>query len=454
MRLFKLLATVCSVWLAFFVAPASSQVRKDCTVIVISLDGFPAYALDDPRLPVPTLRKLANDGAVAASMRPINPTVTWPNHTAIVTGVNAAEHLVLYNGLLTRPDSAAPPKIEPWKDKEQLVHASTIYDVAHDAGLTTAQVDWVAIYHAKNIDWSFPELPEPEGEIEHKLVADGAVTADQLRSFENSSQAWQDQIWTDAATRILRDHQPNLLLMHLLTLDDTNHETGPMSGPSFTAMALLDAYVKRIIDTVQGLGLEKRTTIVVVSDHGFRKIKYKIRGNVVLRKNGFISKSRGRTKADAWVVAEGGTAMVYVTDAARRAELSVKLASLFSMVEGVDHVYGASDIPSLGLPTRDKTYQSPDLVLAAKPDYAFANEQEGDAVAVTVTTGGSHGYLSTDPNMQAIFIISGNGIARGVHVNAISNLDVAPTIAALLGLELKQAKGRVLTEALNSSALR
>ena len=152
--------------------------RKDRVVVVISLDGFPAYALKDPRLPIPTLRKLASEGAVAESMQPINPTVTWPNHTAIVTGVDASRHRVVFNGLLERPEKDGVPKIEPWRDKDLMVHSPTIYDVAHEAGLTTAQVDWVAIYNAKTIDWKFPELPEPDGEIEKKLIADGTVTVD------------------------------------------------------------------------------------------------------------------------------------------------------------------------------------------------------------------------------------------------------------------------------------
>ena len=109
------------------------------------------------RLPIPTLRKLAREGVIAASMRPVNPTVTWPNHTAIVTGVDASEHRVLYNGLLALPEAmATQPKIEPWRDKEVMVHAPTIYDVAHQAGLTTAQVDWVAIYRAKTSPGNFP----------------------------------------------------------------------------------------------------------------------------------------------------------------------------------------------------------------------------------------------------------------------------------------------------------
>src|SRR6185369_12583525 len=84
------------------------------TVVVISLDGFPAFALDDPRLPVPALRKLAAEGAMARHMTTVNPTVTWPNHTAIVTGVDASRHGLLVNGSITRTGAWPPIKIEPW----------------------------------------------------------------------------------------------------------------------------------------------------------------------------------------------------------------------------------------------------------------------------------------------------------------------------------------------------
>ena len=83
-------------------APHIAAIQKQRTVVVISLDGFPAYALEDPRLPIPTLRELAREGAAATAMQPINPTVTWPNHTTMVTGVDASHHHVLFNGLLTR----------------------------------------------------------------------------------------------------------------------------------------------------------------------------------------------------------------------------------------------------------------------------------------------------------------------------------------------------------------
>lgn len=420
-----------------------TPVQKDRMIIVISLDGFPAYALDDPRLPIPTLRKLMREGASATSMKPVNPTVTWPNHTAIVTGVDASHHGVLYNGILGFPSDGGAPKIEPWRDKEVMVHAPTIYDLAHNAGLTTAQVDWVAIYRAKTITWQFPELPDPDGAIERDLIDAGTVTREQLRTFEDSSQAWQDRIWTAAAEDILEKHQPNLLLFHLLTGDDTNHEYGPMSHASLTAFAFLDDRVKQILDLLDRTGLSKIATVMIVSDHGFRTFQHKIHPNVLLRKEGLLTGSADHPKGDAWVVPEGGTAMVYANKSDQKADQVAQLRRILTGKEGIDRVYGSDEFSALGLPTRATNEQAPDLVLAATPGYAFGSESDGNYV----TDGGdagTHGYINTDPKMQAIFIAWGVGIPKGAKLGTISNLDVAPTIAALLGLQMEHVQGHTI----------
>lgn len=416
--------------------------KKDRVVVVISLDGFPAYALKDPRLPTPTLRRLAREGAVAESMQPVNPTVTWPNHTAIVTGVDTAQHQVVFNGLLERPEKDGQRKIEPWRDKDVMVHSPTIYDAAHEAGLTTAQVDWVAIYNATTIDWKFPELPVVGGEIEQKLIADGMVTAEQLEKFEASSQAWQDEIWTDAAVRILEDHRPNLLLFHLLTLDDINHEYGPISNASLTAMAWLDSQVNRVVQVLERPEFVKRSTLIIVSDHGFRSYRHRIYANVLLQEKGIVTAVDGKLRGDAWVVPEGGSAMVYVSNPARRAALVPRLKEIFGGAEGVEKVYGVEDFAGLGIPTPLASSQGPDLVLAAKPDYAFA----GDTAKTYITdaNGGTHGFLNSDPQMQAIFMAWGEGVPKNAQLGAITNREVAPTIAKLLGIELKSAKAAAL----------
>ena len=431
-------------------ASLAAEPQKKRNVIVISLDGFPAYALNDTRLPIPTLRKLAHEGVIASSMLPINPTVTWPNHTTLVTGVNAAQHEVLFNGLLVRPEGGAKPSIDPGRTKDQLVHAPTIYDIASNAGLTSAQVDWVAISGGKNITWQFPELPDPNGKVEQELINDGLVTPDQLRKFEDSSQAWQDDIWTAAAVDIIEKHKPNLLLVHLLTLDDISHRYGPGTPASFTAMAFLDAKVKKIVDAVKRSGRSKRTTFIIVSDHGFREYKRKIRPMVLLRQNGISFDPLNPSKADAWVVPEGGTAGVYVTDPDRKAELIPELRRIFSGAEGVTKIYGTEDFDEIGYPTASS--QAPDLVLAASPDYMFSGESEGDYA--TPAEGGTHGYMNSDPQMQAIFVASGANIRKGERLGNISNVDVAPTIAALLGLPMEHTAGHAIPQIVGKQQFR
>ena len=75
---------------------------KDRHVILISIDGFPAWMWRDPSLSIPNLRRLAAEGAMADAMTVSNPSVTWNNHTTMVTGVKPEKHGVLYNGLLVR----------------------------------------------------------------------------------------------------------------------------------------------------------------------------------------------------------------------------------------------------------------------------------------------------------------------------------------------------------------
>jgi predicted AlkP superfamily pyrophosphatase or phosphodiesterase len=408
-------------------------------VVVISLDGFPARALDDPRLPVPTLRRLAKEGS-AAAMRPVNPTVTWPNHTAMVTGVDAAVHNVLFNGLLTRQSGGTKLTVEPWRDKDLMVRAPTVYDLVYRAGLTTAQVDWVAIYGAKTITWQFPELPDAQGEVEKGLIAAGKVSAEQLRTFEEGSQAWQDQMWTAAAVEILEKHKPNLLLFHLLALDDASHAHGPTSGASFTAMAFLDGCVRQILGALERSGLAKQATVLVVSDHGFRAIQHKLHAGVLL----------GKSLQDAGqvsVVPEGGMAMVYAAQSDRKAAVVSEVRRIFANAEGVDGVYGVEEFERLGLPDPAHSDQAPDLVVAAAEGYGFTGETGSDFVTPAPNQG-THGYLNSDPDMQAIFIASGAGIKPGVRPGTVTNLDIAPTIASLLGLQMKNVKGRVIEEIL------
>jgi len=180
--LFAVLA-LASTLVAASAAPAQSIPAKDRIVILITIDGFPAWIWKDPTLVMPNLRRLAQEGARAGAMTVSNPSIKWINHTTLVTGVNPRKHGVLFNGLLVRNGPSMPPVIDQWRDKAELVHVPTIYDAAFKAGLKTAQVDWVAILNSGTIHHEFLEIPKAGGAMERELVEAGVVTADDIRNF-------------------------------------------------------------------------------------------------------------------------------------------------------------------------------------------------------------------------------------------------------------------------------
>jgi predicted AlkP superfamily pyrophosphatase or phosphodiesterase len=423
---------------------ASQTPAKNRHVIVISIDGYAAYALADPAVPAPNLRALARDGVMAQAMLPVNPTVTWPNHTTLVTGVNPDRHGLLYNGLPVRRvpgQPGAPMNVEAHVDKDKLVLVPTVYDLAHQAGLTTAEMDWVAIEHAKTITWAFTEYGDAQGPVQREMVAAGVVTEEDLTRFPKSPITFRDELWTRAAEHLIKAHKPNLLLLHLLTTDSVQHQYGARSLGAATAFALADARVGRVVEAARAAGILPTTTFVIVSDHGFKTVKKRIRANAVL-------KQKGLSEA-AWAIPEGGTAMVYVTGAAAadKAKTVEAMKAAFTGVEGVSQVLTSADFTQAGYPLPEKMDRMADVVLAARDGYAFDGGGDGEVVS-DVPAGsnpGSHGYLNTDPDMHAIFIASGAGVKRGATLGVIQNLDVAPTIARWLGLEMKDITGKPLT---------
>lgn len=418
-------------------------------VVIISLDGFPAWALDDPHLPVPTLRRLGASGAVAAGMRPVNPTVTWPNHTSMITGVTPAKHGVLFNGLLVR-ERGVPPRVEPWRDKADMVRVPTLYDAAHARGLTTAQVDWVAIYNAPTVTWEFRERPDPANPVSRELVEAGLVSAADIADFGSRNIVFRDHVWTMAAAHIVRRHKPNLLLFHLLNLDSTQHRYGPRTPAAMSVMALLDSQVATLMRAIEESGTAARTTVFVVSDHGFKAVRRHIRPNAAFREAGLLRAEAGRTvQADVYAVPEGGTAIVYVTvpddNGARLARAKEALAG----IEGLEAIVEAPGFAQYGLPPPADGGQMGSLLLVAKDGYAFTGDAAepivGDSPPASL---GTHGYPASDEDLHALFIASGRGIRPGVRLDTVATVDLAPTAARLLGVELANVDGRVIEEIL------
>lgn len=429
-------------------------------VILISIDGLASYYFDDPRAHMPTIRALAARGVRAKRMQASFPSVTWPNHTTLVTGVEPGRHGVIANNYYDRATKKSVPFIpDPLFDKHEIVKTPTVYDVAHAAGLKTAGVIWPASRNAATLDWQLPDVFDQQifesastPSLLAELRAKGIPYEKQMEWCKagNAGKPQRDWLYTRIAEHVLINHRPNVLLLHLVTVDAFEHATGRNSAEAYWACNDSDNRVREIVEATKTAGIYEQTAFFVTADHGFITYTNQIKPNVLLKQAGLLQAAGPRiVEQDAYCLAQGGAAMIYLLKDTERAATIARLRREFAAVPGVAAVLTPDQFHTVGQLPPDQDPRSPDLYLSAADGYSFSGSAAGDdIVSPTAGSRGAHGYLTTHPLMYAGFVAAGAGLRSGVVLDEISNLDVAPTMAAVLGLQMKDTDGRVLTEAL------
>jgi predicted AlkP superfamily pyrophosphatase or phosphodiesterase len=437
--------------------PAEKMADSDQYVLIISIDGFPADALWDKKVPIPAIRSLAREGAWARGMRPSNPSLTWPNHTTLVTGVDSHKHHILYNGKLERTNGRLPVRVNPRKDKQELTRSETLFDLAFQSGLTTAEVNWPVTRNAGTLHDSFPDTPDNVGNMTDDLrweIFDEGIL-DDMTTFAlwQHSSPGRDAVWTRTAIHLIENRMPNLLLLHLLHVDSTHHRIGVHTKPGYTAMAFADYQVRDILDALDRTGVREQTSIFIVSDHGFTNTPQTILPNLILAEAGLLELSEDDQilSGKAQAVANGGFAMIYLDDP-EDAETLQKVKSLFEGQEGIYKVLAPDEYSGYGLPHPEESDQSGDLAIFSYPGFGMSNSLQGDEPLVNSSdfgfSAGHHGFSSDFAQMNTLFVASGRGIRQGVQLGEIDNRSVAPTAAYLLGLDLEEADGEILNDIL------
>ena len=432
-------------------ATVVGAVPGDNHVILITIDGGAAFYFNDPKAPLTNVRQLAAQGVVAKGMHVSTPAITWPNHTTLVTGVTPAKHSVLYNGVIFRNESGSYSRNSQRPQKE-LVAVPTVFDFLHDRGYSTVGVNWPCTIGSTGLDITFPDVvnqlryttPELVRELTALKILDDSSEA----AFNNHTGPERDTIWAKTADHLLRTQKPRLMLLHFLMTDSVQHRLGPQCPEAYEALRLIDQHIGNLVKTLNETGLRDSTSVIICADHGFARVQKQIVGNAVLHKAGLLETEAKRSRVQ--IITEGGTAIVYFnSDPTRDADIE-RVIKLFKRHEGIAKIIRASDYPQYGLPSPQKNPFMGELVLCAKDGYSFSSAETVDAAIVGTRPGGigAHGYLATNPKMDALFIAFGNGIARGKKIGYVNNIDVAPTVAHLFGETMPNVDGHVLKEIL------
>ncbi|MFC4820340.1 ectonucleotide pyrophosphatase/phosphodiesterase [Dokdonella ginsengisoli] len=393
MRLRLLLVLV---WLLLAAGCASTRTapppaaRVD-PVVLVSIDGFRPDYLD--RGATPTLNALAAAGVRAKAMKPAFPSLTFPNHYTLVTGLYPDHHGIV-NNRMTDPVSGArfvynDPKTtsDPaWWGGEP------IWVGAQKHGLRAATVFWpgsdVAIAGTRPSRWlPFDGNMKPDARVDQLL-------------------AWMDLPETERAT---------FYTLYFEQVDHAAHEDGPDSAAVGEALREVDAALARLVDGLKRRGLDGRVNLVIVSDHG------------------------GTATAPERVI--------YLEDLVGE-DLAERVT--FGILAGLNPRPGrTADVEARLLKKHEhmqcarKSQMPAHLHYGTHPRIPALLCLADDGWIITTREylakrkrfpGGDHGYDNDDPNMRALFIAHGPAFKRGLVVPEFDNVDVYPLLARLLGI--------------------
>lgn len=429
---------------ASFALHTSAVAQKVKYVILVSIDGFRSDFYKDASWGTPHLQQMARQGVYAQGVTGVFPTVTYPSHTSLITGVTPAKHGILYN-----TQFEAGSEDGQWYTDTKLIHAETLWEAVRKAGLRSASVSWPVSVGAP-VDYNIPEIWSKENPADRRgataqyatpkgLFEEAVANATgqlQINDYNLSSPA-MDQNLARIAGYIIRTYKPNLLTIHLPCTDGAQHAEGRESELLRRTIAGADNAIGILQDALQKAGIKDSTTIIVSGDHGFVNTHSSLAPNIWLTKKGLIGKG-GKDDWKAWFIPTGGAAFLRLKNSKDMATLQQVRQMLEELPEAYRKLFRIIEKPELV-----KAGGDPDavLALAAVQGIAFNSATTGEEFRAS--KGGTHGYYPDFYEIQTGFVASGAGIKKGGVLPVMSLTDVAPAIAWLLGIELKGATGTV-----------
>lgn len=371
--------------------PVALHTPKRPLMILVSIDGFRADYLD--RGVTPNLKRLADVGAMGA-MRPSFPSITFPNHYTLVTGLRPDQHGIVAN---TMRDETKPGVTFRMSNQEAVqdpfwwAGGKPFWTSAEEQGIKTATLFW------------------PGSEAPH-----GGVRPSYWLPF-NDEMPHEDRIqqvmdWIDLSVA----RRPGAITLYYSDVDHAGHDFGPDSPEVNAAAAKVDASIGQLLDGLKTRGLDGQVNVVIVSDHGMAKH----------RPEAFVKLADLLPPDSADMM--GGQVAGFNPKPGREAEVEAIL------LREHDHMqcWRKQDVPTRFAYGRHP--RVPKIVCLAEPGGYIITPSNDNWMPKP--QGGSHGYDPDHVDMRALFIAAGPDIQPGLKLDLFDNVHVYALEMALLGL--------------------
>ncbi|MBT2187985.1 alkaline phosphatase family protein [Sphingobium nicotianae] len=435
--------------LAALVLAATPVAASAEPVLMISIDGLrpgDVIEADKRGLKLPNLRRFLTDGAYAQGVNGVLPTLTYPSHTTLLTGVGPAKHGI-YSNTTFDPFQA---NYDGWYWYASDIKVPTLWDAAAKAGLSTGNVHWPVSVGA-HARWNLPQIWRAGTADDAKLIgalASTGLVAELEKSLGEPYAAGIDESIDADEKRgrfsiaLIKAHKPDFTTVYLTALDHEQHAKGPDTPEAHAVLERIDAIVGKLIDAE--LAAHPDAAIALVSDHGFEPITSETNFFRAFIDAGLITMDGTKIKdweAAPWI--SGGSAAIMLRrpdDAALAARVRAVLEKLKAdPATHIAQIIGKDEIATMRGNPEASFYV--DLMPGTMTGpFLFAAGPVSGAPHYL----GMHGYFPGSANIRSTFMLLGKGIAKGKDLGVIDMRAIAPTVASLLGAELPNAELKAL----------
>lgn len=418
-------------------------------LLLISIDGLrPGDVLDaDKRgLSLPNLRRFLTEGAHASGVTGVAPTLTYPSHTTLMTGVSPAKHGIVAN------NSFDPTGINQggWYWYAQDIKVPTLWEAATKAGLSTGNVHWPVSVAAKGVTWNLPQIWRTGHADDAKLLDTLATPGLKANLEAKVGQPYAmgideslpgDQNRGRFAAALIAAHKPQFLTVYLTALDHEQHAMGPDTPAAKAVLEKIDAIVGDLVAAERKAHPD--AAIALVSDHGFEATRTGLNlfrafideGLITLDKDGKVAS----WQAMPWIAGGSAAIMLARPDDAVIADGTKKLLDRLAAnpANGIAGVLDKAAIAKIGGNPQAAYYVN------LKPGFVTDIFRGASAPLIAPTpVKGMHGYLPGPAHLEATFMVMGKGVAAGKDLGRIDMRAIAPTLATIMGGALPDAEAR------------
>jgi predicted AlkP superfamily pyrophosphatase or phosphodiesterase len=363
-------------------------------VVLVSIDGFSRDYMSI--YPTPALDRIAASGIRAESLRPVFPSLTFPNHYSIATGLYPSEHGIVHNHF---PDETRQNWYHLW-DRESVENGrwyggEPIWVTAEKNGLVSAA------YYFVGTEAAIQGVPPS-----HWHSFDASVPGD-----DRVAQVIDWLQWPE-------DRRPHLITLYFEHVDTAGHDFGRGSPQLAKAVAEVDAHVGRLLDAIAEQGLDDVVHVLVVSDHG--------QASYVNPEESFVLRDH-IDPAGLEIVAGGAYAWIYQERPDREQAVAIRDSINGSWTNG--RAVLRDEAPAEWRVSDSPRY--PEVFVVPDVGHAVVADRE----SVGRLKKGDHGWDPSNKAMHGIFLATGPALPEGETIGEVSAVEIYPLMLDLLQID-------------------